>query len=40
MAMIMITMGIIIIIYTVLGGIEAVIWTEVVQAIIKTLGAV
>jgi len=40
MAMIMIAMGIIIIIYTVLGGIEAVIWTEVVQAIIKTLGAV
>jgi len=40
MATIMIAMGIIIIIYTVLGGIEAVIWTEVVQAIIKTLGAV
>ena len=40
MAMIMIAMGIIIIIYTVLGGIEAVIWTEVVQAVIKTLGAV
>ncbi len=40
MATIMIAMGVIIIIYTVLGGIEAVIWTEVVQAIIKTLGAV
>src|SRR5258706_2022625 len=40
MATIMIVMGIIIIIYTVLGGIEAVIWTEVVQAVIKTLGAV
>jgi len=39
MAMIMIVMGICIIIYTVLGGIEAVIWTEVVQAVIKTLGA-
>jgi SSS family solute:Na+ symporter len=32
-------MGICIIIYTVLGGMEAVIWTEVVQGIIKTLGA-
>ena len=40
MATIMIAMGVIIIIYTVLGGIEAVIWTEVVQAVIKTLGAV
>jgi solute:Na+ symporter, SSS family len=40
MSTIMIVVGIIIIIYTVLGGIEAVIWTEVVQAIIKTLGAV
>lgn len=40
MLMIIITIGIIIIIYTVLGGIEAVIWTEVVQAVIKTLGAV
>jgi len=35
----MIVMGIIIIIYTVLGGMEAVIWTEVVQAFIKTAGA-
>jgi solute:Na+ symporter, SSS family len=40
MATIMIVMGICIIIYTVLGGMEAVIWTEVVQGIIKTLGAV
>jgi solute:Na+ symporter, SSS family len=40
MSTIMIVMGISIIIYTVLGGMEAVIWTEVVQAIIKTLGAV
>jgi solute:Na+ symporter, SSS family len=39
MAGIMIVMGICIIIYTVLGGIEAVIWTEVIQAVIKTLGA-
>jgi SSS family solute:Na+ symporter len=40
MAWIMIVMGICIIMYTVLGGMEAVIWTEVVQGIIKTLGAV
>lgn len=39
MAAIMIVMGICIIIYTVMGGMEAVIWTEVVQGIIKTLGA-
>lgn len=39
MQVIMVVMGICIIIYTVLGGIEAVIWTEVVQAVIKTLGA-
>lgn len=39
MASIMIVMGICIIIYTVLGGMEAVIWTEVVQGVIKTLGA-
>ena len=39
MASIMIVMGICIIIYTVFGGMEAVIWTEVVQGIIKTLGA-
>lgn len=39
MQMIMIVMGICIIVYTVLGGIEAVIWTEVVQAIVKTFGA-
>ncbi|MGZ3940518.1 MAG: sodium:solute symporter [Flavisolibacter sp.] len=40
MAAIMIVMGVCIILYTVLGGMEAVIWTEVVQGIIKTLGAV
>lgn len=39
MASIIIVMGICIIIYTVLGGMEAVIWTEVAQGIIKTLGA-
>lgn len=39
MAGIMVVMGACIIIYTVLGGMEAVIWTEVIQAIIKTLGA-
>jgi solute:Na+ symporter, SSS family len=39
MATIMIVMGVVIILYTVLGGMEAVIWTEVVQGIIKTLGA-
>ncbi|RZK73487.1 MAG: sodium:solute symporter, partial [Pedobacter sp.] len=39
MQMIIIVMGICIIFYTVLGGIEAVIWTEVVQAIVKTFGA-
>ncbi|SFP84896.1 sodium:solute symporter [Parafilimonas terrae] len=39
MSTIMIVVGICIIVYTVMGGIEAVIWTEVVQAIIKTLGA-
>ncbi len=39
MAAIMIVMGVCIIIYTVMGGMEAVIWTEVIQAVIKTLGA-
>ncbi len=39
MASIMIVMGICIILYTVMGGMEAVIWTEVVQGILKTLGA-
>ena len=40
MSGIMIVMGICIILYTVLGGMEAVIWTEVIQGIIKTLGAI
>ena len=39
MKTIMIVTGICIILYTVMGGMEAVIWTEVVQAIIKTVGA-
>lgn len=39
MKTIMLVVGVCIIIYTVLGGIEAVIWTEVIQAVIKTLGA-
>ncbi len=39
MPAIMITTGICIIIYTMMGGMKAVIWTEVVQAVIKTLGA-
>ncbi|MDN3659428.1 sodium:solute symporter [Ferruginibacter paludis] len=40
MQSIMIVMGVIIIVYTVLGGMEAVIWTEVAQGIIKTFGAI
>ncbi|WP_336516586.1 sodium:solute symporter [Pollutibacter soli] len=40
MASIMLVTGICIVFYTVLGGIEAVIWTEVVQAIVKTAGAI
>jgi SSS family solute:Na+ symporter len=39
MSTIMLVVGACIILYTVLGGIEAVIWTEVVQAIILTVGA-
>ena len=39
MEMIMIAMGVVIIIYTVMGGMEAIIWTEVVQAVIISLGA-
>ncbi|RYF21229.1 MAG: sodium:solute symporter [Flavobacteriales bacterium] len=40
MEMIMLVTGICIVIYTVMGGIEAVIWTEVVQGVLKTLGAI
>ncbi len=39
MPLIITVSGIVIILYTVLGGMEAVIWTEVIQAILKTLGA-
>lgn len=39
MSTVMLVVGVCIIIYTVLGGIEAVIWTEVVQGVVKTLGA-
>lgn len=39
MVLIMLVTGICIIIYTVLGGIEAVIWTEVVQAVLITVGS-
>ena len=40
MRTIMIVSGVCIIVYTMLGGMEAVIWTEVAQAIIKTVGAI
>jgi SSS family solute:Na+ symporter len=40
MATIMVVVGICIVLYTVMGGMEAVIWTEVVQGVIKTVGAV
>lgn len=39
MATIMVVVGSCIIIYTVMGGMEAVIWTEVVQGFVKTAGA-
>ncbi|WP_031529018.1 sodium:solute symporter [Dyadobacter crusticola] len=39
MSTIMIVVGICIVLYTVMGGMEAVIWTEVVQGVIKTVGA-
>lgn len=39
MSTIMIVSGFCIITYTILGGIEAVIWTEVVQAVLLTVGA-
>jgi len=37
--LIIVVAGLCIILYTVLGGMEAVIWTEVIQAVLKTLGA-
>jgi len=39
MRTIMVASGLCIILYTMLGGMEAVIWTEVAQGIIKTIGA-
>lgn len=39
MQSIMLVTGVCIVFYTVLGGIEAVIWTEVVQAVVKTMAA-
>ncbi|REA60378.1 sodium:solute symporter [Dyadobacter luteus] len=40
MSTIMVVVGVCIVLYTVMGGMEAVIWTEVVQGVIKTVGAV
>src|SRR5690606_40752899 len=40
MVTIMLVTGVCIVIYTVMGGMEAVIWTGVVQGVIQTLGAV
>lgn len=40
MSAIMVVMGLCIIFYTVFGGMKAVIWTEVVQAVVKTGGAI
>ena len=39
MRLIILVAGLCIILYTVLGGMEAVIWTEVIQAVLKTMGA-
>ncbi|MEY4307801.1 MAG: hypothetical protein RL422_4 [Bacteroidota bacterium] len=39
MRLIILVAGLCIILYTLLGGMEAVIWTEVIQAVLKTLGA-
>jgi len=39
MRLIIVVAGLCIILYTVLGGMEAVIWTEVIQAVLKTMGA-
>ncbi|TLV00115.1 sodium:solute symporter [Dyadobacter luticola] len=39
MSTIMVVVGICIVLYTVMGGMEAVIWTEVAQGVIKTIGA-
>ncbi|MGD9328654.1 MAG: sodium:solute symporter [Cyclobacteriaceae bacterium] len=39
-ATIIIAMGVVVTLYTLLGGIEAVIWTDVIQSIVLTLGAI
>lgn len=39
MSTIMVVVGLCIVVYTVMGGMEAVIWTEVVQGVVKTVGA-
>lgn len=39
-SIIIITSGVLITLYTIMGGIEAVIWTDVVQSIVLTLGAI
>jgi SSS family solute:Na+ symporter len=39
-AYIIIAMGVVVTLYTLLGGIEAVIWTDVIQSIVLTLGAI
>jgi len=39
-AYIIIAMGVLVTLYTLLGGIEAVIWTDVIQSIVLTLGAI
>jgi SSS family solute:Na+ symporter len=38
-AYIIISMGVLVTLYTLLGGIEAVIWTDVIQSVVLTLGA-
>jgi len=40
MAPIIVGMGVLVTLYTLLGGIEAVIWTDVVQSVVLTVGAV
>ncbi len=39
-AYIIIAMGVLVTLYTLLGGIEAVIWTDVIQSVVLTLGAI
>ena len=39
-ATIILVMGVLVTLYTMLGGIEAVIWTDVIQSIVLTVGAI